>query len=331
MRNDAEYMFASARIRAAEGRDTAKVRLDRMLECRSPEQLLRTVVELGFLREDRTPPAGLTEALDMALDDAASLVRTSVPEPELYHFLFYKYDCNNIKVALKAGILGLDYSGEYYACGTFDPAGLAEKLQQGNTEGLPAHMGEAVAEATAAYAETGEGRVIDFCLDRACFADTADCVNASGVELFRDWAAAKADVTNILSSVRLSSRGTKEAAGAVFARAFVPGGTMPMERFLVDGCMGYEELQEVLEPGLLKDAVERILAQGENARPEKEFENALHRIMNREKFTPFGVHIPAVFFVNREAELKNCRILAAALTAGISGNELRERIRVDYV
>ena len=53
--------------------------------------------------------------------------------------------------------------------------------------------------------------------------------------------------------------------------------------------------------------------------------------MNRDRYVPFGVHVPAVFLVNREAELKNCRIIAAGLEAGVSGTDLRERIRVDYV
>jgi len=117
MRNDSEYMYASARIRAAEGKDTARMRLERMLECRTPEALLRTVLECGFLAEDRPQPSTLAEALEMALEDSVVLVRSSVPEPSLYDFLLYKYDCNNIKTAVKSSILGQDYCENYFRCG----------------------------------------------------------------------------------------------------------------------------------------------------------------------------------------------------------------------
>ncbi|MBR4961637.1 MAG: V-type ATPase subunit [Clostridia bacterium] len=330
-RNETEYMYASARIRAAEGKDTAGIRLERMLECRSPEQLLKAVLDFGFLAEERQSPADLTEALDLALEDGAALVRNSVPEPSLYDFILYKYDCNNIKVALKAAVLGLDYSSLYYRCGTFSAERLSERLAEGNTEGLPVHMADAVSEARSAYAVNGEGRSIDFCLDRACYADMAACTEASGVSLFRDYTAMRADVTNILSSVRLAARGTKESSAAILEQAFVPGGTLPLSFFTEDGCAGYGEIAEKLEAGVLKDAAVRILAQGDAARPEKEFDNAVHRLVNRERYVPFGVHVPAVFLLNREAELKNCRIIAAGLEAGLSGAALRERVRVDYV
>lgn len=329
--NETEYMYASARIRASEGRETARVRLDRMLECRSPEQLRKTVLELGFLAEDRRPPDTLPETLDQAWEDAVTLVRSSVPDPALYAFLLYKYDCNNIKVALKSRILGLDYSGLYYTCGTFSADGLAERLETGDFTGLPEQMAAAVPEAQAAYARSGEGRAIDFCLDRACYGDMAAQAAGTGVPLFMEYTAAKADITNILSSVRMAARGTKESAAAILEEAFVPGGTMPLSFFLEDGCLGYEALRERMAPGLLKEAVEKILMLGGNARPEKVFDDTVYRLMNRDRFVPFGVHIPAVFLVNREAELKNCRIIAAGLEAGVSGAELRERIRVEYV
>ena len=324
MRSEAEYMYASARIRAAEGRDTAKVRLERMLECRSVEQLYRTVLE--YLPEH---PPTLAEALDRILTNSVALVRNNVPEPALYDFLLYKYDCCNIKTALKAGILREEQDRPYYLCGTFDPAGLAGRLAAGDVTGLPSRMGEAVSEAAAAYAETGEGCVIDFCLDRACFADMAANTEKYAVPLFREYASAMADIANIRSSVRLASRGTRGTG--VWKQAFVPGGTLSMEMFTAGRCPGYEKLREILLPGMLKDAVERILAAGDEAHPDVVWDDVLYRIMNRNRYTPFGVHIPAVFLTGREAELKNCRIIAAGLADGRTYGELRERVRWEYV
>lgn len=265
----------------------------------------------------------------MALTDAATLVKEVAPDPAVYDFLFYKYDCNNIKTALKAGILGLDYSSNYYSCGTVDTQSLVERLAKGNVTGLPTHMAEAVGEAMEAYAQTGEGRQIDFHLDKACYGDMADNVRSYGVPLFQEYVAAKADLTNVLSSVRLS-KGNKDAALAIFDKAFVPGGTIPKEQFCTpaSGCLSYSELSDHMT-GMVKEAVDRIVSA--NGRPEKVMDEMALSLLNRERYTPFGVHVPAVFFLQRETELKNGRIIAAGLAAGLSGSALRERIRVAYV
>lgn len=331
MNRDMEYMFASARIRAAEGKDTAAVRLERMLDCRTPEALLATVRELGFLRDDRTPPESLAMAWEQALTDAAALVKEVVPEPEVYNFLFYKYDCNNIKTALKAGILGLDYSSNYYTCGTVDTTNLQERLANGDVSGLPKHMASAALEAMEAYAQTGEGRQIDFHLDRACYGDMAENVASTGVPMLQSYVAAKADFTNVLSAVRLAGKGRSETACAIFDEVFVPGGTMTKAQLCTpeNGCFGYSELSERLEDGTIKDGIDKILSG--NERPERVMDEMSLGILNEERYNPFGVHVPAVFFLQREMELKNGRIIAAGLASGLTGTALRERIRVAYV
>lgn len=335
MTNDTEYMYASARIRAAEGKDTASARLQRMLDCHTTEGLLRTVIECGFIRDDHTMPETLEEAWDMALSDAAALVREAVPDPSLYDFLFAQYDCNNIKTALKAGILGQAYGSGYdenfYHCGTFSPDGLTDRLAAGDRTGLPIHMGAAVDEAMAAYDRTGEGRQIDFILDKACYADMAEGAKKTGVALMQDYVAAKADFTNVLSSARLSMNKNSDTARAIFDMVFVPGGSLAKELFTSqsDGCLSYAGLLEQLPDGLVKDAV-RTVVERADLRPEKIFEDAALSILNRERYNPFGIHVPAVFFWQREMELKNGRIIGAGLVSGVSGQQLRERVRVAY-
>ena len=333
MIQDTEYMYASAKIRASDGRDTPKVRLDRMIECRTIPQLIRTVLDFGFLNDSRqgTFP-DLKSVLEASLDAAVQIVWEAVPDPAVYHFLLYKYDCNNLKVALKSNILGQDYSELYFRCGTVPVEDLAKRLSEEDYTALPPHMAKACAEASAAYAATEEVRTIDFLLDAACFADIRDNAVASGVTLFREYAETRADITNILTSVRLAkSRTAKEAAKALFLRAFVPGGVLPSSLFLTDGCADYEIIFDRMNPSPLKQVVGDILSDGEDVRPDALFDNYTYRLMAGIKYRPFGVEIPAAFLLTREAEIKNCRIVEAGLLAGLTPEKIRERIRADYV
>lgn len=331
MIKDTEYMYASAKIRAAEGKDTARARMDRLVECRSVPALLAAVVDLGFLEEGDAPDT-LKDALRHALDHAVALVQNAVPEPEIYHFLLYKYDCSNLKVALKASILGKDYSELYFCCGTFPVDGLTERLAEEDFTGIPAHMAEAYVEARDTYAKTGEVRVIDLTLDRACFADIADNVEKYSVPLFVRYAAARADLTNLQTAQRLAAgHAVPETASALMKRAYVPGGTLPLALFFAeDGSVrDYEALADVLEDDALRALLTKVLS--DRKPPDGAFDNYAYRLFADLRFQAFGVEIPFWFLLIREAEIKNCRLIEAGLYAGLKPEEIRERTRVDYV
>lgn len=324
-------MYASAKIRAAEGKDTARIRIERLVECRSVPALLTAVCDLGFLEEGAAPET-LDEALRMALDHAVALVDAAVPNSQIYHFLLYKYDCSNLKVALKSTILGRDYSELYFHCGTFPVEGLTERLAAEDFNEIPQHMAEAYIEARDTYAKTGEVRVIDLMLDKACFADIADNVRKYGVPLFIRYAAARADLTNLQTAERLATgHAARETAAALMTRAFVPGGTLPVEVFFADdgSVRDYEALCEVLEDDTLQELLEKILS--DRNPPDSAFDNYAYRLFADLRFKAFGVEIPFWFLLTREAEIKNCRLIEAGLYAGLKPDEIRERVRVEYV
>lgn len=329
---DTEYMYASAKIRAAEGKDTPRARIDRLAECRTVPALLAAVCDLGFLEDGGAVPATLEDALRMALDHAVALVQNAVPEPEIYNFLLYKYDCSNLKVALKASILGRDYSELYFRCGTFPVDELSERLAAQDFTGIPTHMAQAYADARDTYAKTGEVRAIDLLLDHACFADIADNVQKYQVPLFVRYAAARADLTNLQTAQRLSTgHAAEETAAALFKRAYVPGGTLPAEIFFSDEghVRDYEALTGVLEDDALRELLTKVLS--DRNPPDGAFDNYAYRLFAELRHQPFGVEIPFWFLVVREAEIKNCRLIEAGLYAGLKPEEIRERIRVDYV
>ena len=331
MIKDTEYMYASAKIRAAEGKDTARARMDRLVECRSVPALLAAVVDLGFLEEGDTPDT-LETALRHALDHAVALVRNAVPEEEIYHFLLYKYDCSNLKVALKSTILGRDYSELYFPCGTFPVETLTDRLTAEDFTGIPQHMAKAYVEARDTYAKTGEVRAIDLTLDRACFAAIADNVEKYKVPLFLRYTQAKADLTNLQTAERLATgHATRETAAALMHRAYVPGGTLPEELFFAeDGSVrDYEELAAVLEDDTLRELLTKVLS--DKNPPDGAFDNYTYRLFADLRFQAFGVEIPFWFLLIREAEIKNCRLIEAGLYAGLKPEEIRERVRVDYV
>ena len=77
--NELDYVYASTRVKTAEGRGTMRDRLTSFAEAGSAEALVSAVVDSGLVSDPavKTP----AEAADAALISAAELLRSSVPDP----------------------------------------------------------------------------------------------------------------------------------------------------------------------------------------------------------------------------------------------------------
>ena len=329
MLKDTDYTFASIRVRAAEGKGTPKERLAHLTAAASAEQLRAAVLDFT----DVLPDEPLEAALRRALDEAAALLRDAVDDIAPYRFLFYPYDCCNIKIALKNAIRPSAAAEEMFTFGTVAPEEVLRAVKARDWKVLPQHMAAAAAEAIAA-AEAGDTRGIDLLLDKACFADMRDNVRESGVPFFLDYVAAKADATNVLSAMRLSRLGMQNtAAVSFFSRAFVPGGTMPEDAFLAsDGTLADGETLAERSPVSLRDAVKKIAADNLSAGDaEHLLDDAREKLLAAVRTKPFGPEIPAVFFLTRECEIQAARLLAAGFRAGRPREETERKVRVQYV
>ena len=103
--SDTAYIYASTKVKSADGAGTEASRLKALLDCTTVRDVYDAVVDSAIcptaekraVSGDSDAVLAASEILESALDYAADLVREAVPEPELYSFLFYKYDCNTSK------------------------------------------------------------------------------------------------------------------------------------------------------------------------------------------------------------------------------------------
>ena len=325
--NDKLYVYASTRIRAAEGNGTEKERLDRLLEAKSTSAVASLIIDSGLVPAGVDTGEGVSSLLNRALDHAVHLVLDAVPEPEMYSFLLYKYDCNNLKVCIKAHFKGSGADGLYFTCGTVPPENAEEAVRNRNFTAFPPHMAAAAAEAIDSYEQTGESRSIDFILDRACFADVSDAAAATGVPFFGEYTSAVADTTNLLTSARIADSGADPAAAeALLNRVYLPGGQVKLSTLLSPdgGAAPFSALAERMDPSPLKNITAEITSFEDADRLYGEYLNSLTASF---AFKAFGPEIPACFLIEREKEITRFRKAAALISAGVVGKDkLRERM-----
>ena len=324
-----DYVYASTRVRAAEGRGTARERLTSFAEAGSAEALTSAVVESGLTGDFtvRTP----SEAADAALGYASDLLRSSVPDPAVYDFLFYKYDCNNIKVALKESILGSREDSRYFTCGTVSPDVVRDAVCSRSYSLLPENMGKRAKEAQDAYETTKEARSIDLLIDRGCFEDIEKSVAESGVPFFKEYAAALVDSTNYQTFLRISSSGMNPGAcSSLISRAALPGGTVVVSVF-EDASAADTHEERVAALVMKTDRVEYREALKLFDDPDAvaaAFDKIVDDVTEKAGVKSFGPEVPAVFFIRREAEIRAVRIAASMISTGKSADRIKTRIGV---
>lgn len=314
-----QYLYASARVRAMEARLWGKQAFARFLSAATADEILDDLTESAVVG-DRTQ--ALTEG---KMREALRAVADSVPDSALIRFVQYPYDCHNLKVIEKCRHKGISPDGLLIDLGSVDTKTLLTVSENEYLPLFPTHLREAVPACQEAFAKTTDPQEIDFILDRAAFADMGEA--AAPFPLAREWVAAKADLQNLLSCLRLLRMQSAELGRSVLERSALPCGTIPLKSLLdcYDG--GEEALIAALARTPYRGLFEKNTSLGE---AECAADDHLMALIRRTKAIPFGAEIPVSYLLACEAEIKNLRILLAGKRAGLDARVIEARLRDCY-
>lgn len=337
-----EYMYASARIRALENRLVGRERIELLIEARSADEVMDRLTEFGLSpaesdAEASTLSAGEAqsrareEMLLAVLREAYTEVETSVPDPAVFRYFRYPYDCNNLKAAIKCAVRGISAEDLLFDFGTVPADEVETLLREGKYDKFPAAMAAAIPVAKEAYDKTADPRRIDTVLDRACYADMLADATASGDEVLMGWLKAKIDLTNILITLRILRMGMGSVGAAFLEESLLPGGTLDGKFFAEAYEGGEDRLWEAITP----TAYGKLAVVEGDPRPlsavEKTADDLYMELVRKDAKTPFGAPVVGGYLAGCETAVKNIRIILAAKDAELDSAVIRERIRVSYV
>ncbi len=325
MNPDREYVFASSFIKASEGKGSPAERLARFREAQDAAALRAAAAEAFRVSGENV--------YDDAVTSVTKLLESSLPDFSLVFPLLYKYDCANIKTAIKCKIRNISSEGLLFSCGTVSPAAVTDAAEASDFSEIPGEMGKAAVVALRHYQKTGEVRAIDLILDRACFADMKDAAEKSGCELLKKIVRLRADGVNFITAMRISAENlSADVASSLMERAFVPGGNMPESAFK-DPETGVKELSALASraSGDTAEVIKRCAGVKDPDAAAKIIDEAVISLCMKYRFKPFGPEVAVSLLVIREAEITNCRIIEAAIGTDAREETVRERLRVAYV
>lgn len=343
-----EYMFTSARIAAMSAGLIGRDRLLSLTDEANAEAVTERLKEFGYgtsrdreISEDPGEETGASVDAEKLLTDKLAATYGEIvgfcPDKELLDLIRLRYDCHNVKTALKCVYLGADPAPYMIDCGSIPAATVAEtakKKEKNCWDFLPAKSSAAAGKASEELDASGSARTVDALLDAACFADMLDYAAEVGFAPAERMLRIRIDTTNVISVLRIMRIRNPDTAASLREDSVYDGGYIPAEKLknaktpaevakLAESA-GYELLAETLKnPTFDGAALERASAEAD-----REF---LRKLASETEFRLLGAYQLMDYVVSLEYEVKNLRIILSGKQSGLDPQTIRERLRLSDV
>ncbi len=321
-----EYLYAAARFRTKAVRMLTPDALAKLGEGGSVEELLRQLSERGVeITMGADGHLAVEEALERFFDECITEVEKNVPDSRWVALLRYPYDAHNIKTILKCRVREKDPSSLLIPLGTVSPDRAVEAMRTEQYGVFPKAMADAIGKAAETYAQTGDPQLIDAIIDSACYADLLTLADNYPQALFGKVIRTKIDMTNLITAIRIGRM--KGMSVDYCLRHLIPGGTLFEEFFkesfgagedamlLAASKMGYPTLAKAVGADLRLSALEKLC------------EEPVAQLTRYTAGEPMDVKVVYGYLCDRDKEIKNIRILLAAMQAGRTPAQIRELLR----
>lgn len=343
-----EYMFTSAKIAAMSAGLIGRDRLLSLTDETDAEAVTERLKEFGYgvsgdreISEDTGVETGASVDAEKLLTDKLSAVYGEItefcPDKELLDLIRLRYDCHNVKTAVKCGYLGVDPAPYMIDCGSVPAATVAEaakKKEKGCWDFLPENTFAAAEKASEELDVSGSARTVDALLDAACFADMLDYAARVGFAPAERMLKVRVDTTNIMSVLRIMRIKNPDTAASLREDSVYDGGYIPAKLLKkagspadlaeLAGDAGYELLAETLKNAAPDGAsLERASADAD-----REF---LRKLASETEFRMLGAYQLMDYVVSLEYEIKNLRIILSGKQSGMDPQTIRERLRLSDV
>lgn len=328
-----EYQYPCAVIRGNELTLLSAADLARVADAASMQAAMSILHEFGYGDgKELANPRDFEAVLAAEQARVAELVLGVIPEREELAFLQFPVDYHNAKVILKAEALGTDPADYLMEGGRMAGAEMAVMVKERNFLFMEAFLRDSILETIEAYGKTRDPQEIDILLDKACYKEMLKEAEAAGNDFVTGYVKLLIDISNVQTFVRVKQIGKP---AEFLGKVFLEGGRIDLATLMELYGETYQQIGEKLDLYGFGEAVGRGAAEaaagGSYALMEKLCDNLKVRYAKGAQFITAGIEPIAAFYVAKEMELKNLRMVLTGKLVGIPEETLKERLREAYV
>lgn len=334
MSDATRYAYSVARIRAIEKKLLDKLKLDRMIEAKAPEEAMKVLVEAdyGNASTDTADAAGYESLLAAETKKAYTLLREIAPEPGVFNLFLLRNDYHNAKVVLKNEFLGREEGGSFIDLGTIPVTRLKIMIKDRKMSEMHEIMRKAIEECIDVFNRTSDPQAVDLILDRATFQQMSEVSRGIGNRFIQELISIWIDLANINAFLRIRSM---KKPWDFLQKALLPGGR-------IDAAVYVKYLTDTLESfvsallytpygAICEEGIGSFASTGSLTRFEKLSDNYVMGYVRKARYISLGIEPLIGYLVAKESEVKNARIIMIGKISNISGEIIRERLRETYV
>ena len=326
---DTDYLYISTRLKARSQNLFSREKLNRLIAARTGEDAVKLLTENGWAAFAPDDLSACEAEIARQQQESFELLYRYAPDRRMIDLFRLKYDYHNLKSVIKAGALGSDPSPLLSAAGPIPPAALLFAAREHDWTKLPGAMKQAAAEAADLLARTGDPQLSDLLLDRAMTAQMLEMARESESGFLLGYVRLMIDLQNL----RVLTRAARAKKGYDYLkRALFPGGGVTAAG--LTGEIAPELLRAKFAAAAFAAPVEAAcsaLSGGSLAALDLACDNALISYLRTSALVPFGEAQVIGYLLAKEAELVSVRTVMVGRHAGLTPEQITERLRISYV
>ena len=325
MYHDAFYAYASARLTALENKALTDERLARVIDAPTFAEARIAVCEAYGVAADASQEEVLSEATARIYAFAEELLCGTPGDFEKPFGLLlpfrYVYDCQNLKSAIKCDALGRAAGRELFsACGSRTVEDALEAVRSRDFSAFPASLAGAAEKAVDELAASRDPACVDRLLDKAVFADMLAEAEKAGIPYLIGLIRCRIDLINVMTAYRMARTGL---TGTDILPSLIPGGTV--EPSYLAGNANADV--KAFAASLAVTDYAALADEADAAAFEKRCDALYLEKAHEAKRAPFGVEHILCYIAEKEAEIRNVRIVLSGKSAGLAGERIRKMLR----
>lgn len=325
---DYDYSFAVAKVRANEVGLLSAADIEQLISAESYGSALRVLEEKGWISSEDDD---VSDALKLQMEKAWQLIKEVAPDISVFDFLIVKNDFHNIKAALKtlvtANALGLDLGGmdNLLTPSLADPEQVRDAILNKNFDALPDFAKAAAEETYEVLARTTDGQLADIILDSFALNTSLEMAEKTKDSFI----IRLAELICATANIRIAFRAAKTGKDRQFLETALCNAKSIDRRALANAAAGgMEELINYISVTPYGEAAEFMRAS--SAALEKWCDDMIMSHIESAKYVSLGVRPLIAYYLAKDAEVKNVRVILSCKHNRFTQEVIRERVRKLY-
>ena len=321
--SDLDYVYAVARIRVKEKSLLNDADIRQMTGMKDEREVLNFLADRGW--GDGSTPPDADRMLATEEEKTWKLMHELKISPQVFEVLSYPKLYHNLKAGIKEICTSDRHGNIFYEMDRFGGAEMVKVLEEKNFAALPAHMRAAAERAYDVMLTTNDVTTPTASTAISTEVMAKPAAKKPANKLLKDYEESTVAVTNIKIAVRCMITGKSMA---FLKEALAPCGAFDVNALALAATKGRDALYEYLEGHGFSEASE-ALKESPSAF-ERWCDNRVIDTILPQKMNSVSAGPVIAYYLARENELKNVRIIVTAKANGFSEDSTRERVRKTY-